>query len=212
MTFDQRSNLPYDTYIVGISSMMMHLVDRRCFISSNNVKTLLHTYDHCSMMYIYLFYFFPIPSSSTNCCCCLQLLPLIHSPTCLLHPAIGSIVLTPPSTYTFYIHSCISTNTFQYIGWLLLSSTCPFYILVDFFDPIRHHLFAHITVAKFKSYTLYRLLLSIENTLLHNDRATTRHDNTTIIPHITTIRLFLVSGYVRHASAKQQTSPAWAPR
>ena len=29
-------------------------------------------------------------------------------------------------------------------------------------------------MAKFKSYTLYRLLLSIENTLLHNDRATTR--------------------------------------
>ena len=52
MTFDQRSNLRMVQWYVSIL-----LVCIRCCIS-NNIKTLLHIYDHCSMMYRYLFYFF----------------------------------------------------------------------------------------------------------------------------------------------------------
>ena len=144
--------------------------------------------------YVYLFYFFPISIHKLFVVCnyCNRD-RFIHNPTCLVHPAIGSIVLTPPSTpsTSIPVYPRILSNT---------SDDCCFdhhapstsTSLIVFDPPNPHHMFARITVAKFKSYT-------VEDA--HNDRATTRYgilryDRS---PHITTIRSF---PYIRKCTAR----------
>ena len=110
-------------------------------ISSNNVKTLLHIYDHCSMMYIYLFYFFPIPSSSTNCLLLFAIIAIdidLFTVSYVSPSSCYRFNCPNPSFYLHLLHPFLYIHEYFPIHRMIVAFiTCPFYILVDCFwsDP-----------------------------------------------------------------------------
>lgn len=107
--------------------------------------------------YVYLFYFFPISIHKLFVVCnyCNRD-RFIHNPTCLVHPAIGSIVLTPPSTpsTSIPVYPRILSNTSDDCCFDQHAPSTSSTSLIVFDPPNTHHMFARITVAKFKSYTV----------------------------------------------------------